>query len=36
MIARKLAIDWASTNGLIDKEKSAALYRAYDAEIAAA
>jgi hypothetical protein len=28
MMARKLAIDWASTNGLIDKEKSMALYRA--------
>jgi hypothetical protein len=36
MMARKLAIDWASTNGLIDKEKSIALYRAYDAEINAA
>ncbi len=35
VIARKLAIDWASVNGLLDKEMSAALYRAYDAEIGA-
>lgn len=32
MIARKLAIDWASANGLIEKERAQALYRAYDAE----
>jgi len=33
IIARKLAIDWARANGLIEKEKAQALYRAYDAEV---
>lgn len=33
IIVRKLAIDWISANGLLEKERLAQLYRAYDAAI---